>query len=133
MSVKVFIDGSSGTTGLRIADRLAQRPEIELLSISAEGRKDVNERAKVINSADLAFLCLPDAASKEVMPLLRPDVKVLDTSTAFRTDAACQRLYQHCPPAGGAGPCTGRVSLQLHRHLRLLRRRQKDDRRVRER
>ena len=88
MSVKVFIDGSSGTTGLRIADRLAQRPEIELLSISAEGRKDVNERAKVINSADLAFLCLPDAASKEVMPLLRPDVRVLDTSTAFRTDAA---------------------------------------------
>ncbi len=64
------------------------RPEIELLSISDEGRKDVHERAKVINSADLAFLCLPDAASKEVMPLLRPDVKVLDTSTAFRTDAA---------------------------------------------
>ena len=88
MKVKVFIDGSSGTTGLRIADRLASRPEIELLSISAEGRKDVHERAKVINSADLAFLCLPDAASKEVMPLLRPDVKVLDTSTAFRTDAA---------------------------------------------
>ena len=88
MSVKVFIDGSSGTTGLRIADRLAARPDIELLSISAEGRKNVNERAKVINSADLAFLCLPDAASKEVMPLLRPDVKVLDTSTAFRTDAA---------------------------------------------
>ena len=84
MKVKVFIDGSSGTTGLRIADRLAARPEIELLSISAEGRKDVHERAKVINSADLAFLCLPDAASKEVMPLLRPDVKVLDTSTAFR-------------------------------------------------
>jgi N-acetyl-gamma-glutamyl-phosphate reductase len=86
MSVKVFIDGSAGTTGLRIADRLAARPEIELLSISEVGRKDVNERAKVINSADLAFLCLPDAASREVMPLLRPDVKVLDTSTAFRTD-----------------------------------------------
>ena len=86
MSVKVFIDGSAGTTGLRIADRLAARPEIELLSISEDGRKDVNERAKVINSADLAFLCLPDAASREVMPLLRPDVKVLDTSTAFRTD-----------------------------------------------
>ena len=83
MSVKVFIDGSAGTTGLRIADRLAARPEIELLSISEESRKDVNERAKVINSADLAFLCLPDAASREVMPLLRPDVKVLDTSTAF--------------------------------------------------
>ena len=134
MSVNVFIDGSSGTTGLRIADRLAARPEIELLSISAEGRKDVHERAKVINSADLAFLCLPDAASKEVMPLLRPDVKVLDTSTAFRTDPAwdygfpelngqkeknpeilpggcarllCQRLHQHCPAPRGAGPCPG--------------------------
>ena len=88
MSVKVFIDGSSGTTGLRIADRLAARPGIELLSISAEGRKDVKERARVINSADLAFLCLPDAASKEVMPLLRSDVNILDTSTAFRTDPA---------------------------------------------
>lgn len=83
---KVFIDGSSGTTGLRIADRLAQREEIELLSISEEGRKDVNERARVINSADLAFLCLPDAAAKEVIPLLRPDVKILDTSTAHRTN-----------------------------------------------
>ena len=59
---KVFIDGGAGTTGLRIVERLSQRPEIELLTISAEGRKDVNERAKVINSADLAFLCLPDAA-----------------------------------------------------------------------
>ena len=85
MSIKVFIDGSSGTTGLRIADRLAARPEIELLSISAEGRKDVAERAKVINSADLAFLCLPDAASIEVMPLVDEKVKILDTSTAFRT------------------------------------------------
>lgn len=89
--IKVFIDGSSGTTGLRIADRLAGpafADKIELLTISAEGRKDVNERAKVINSADLAFLCLPDAASREVMPLLRPEVKVLDTSTAFRVDPA---------------------------------------------
>lgn len=82
---KVFIDGSAGTTGLRIADRLAARPEIELLSISAEGRKDVQERARVINSADLAFLCLPDAASREVMPLVDEGVKILDTSTAFRT------------------------------------------------
>ena len=85
---KVFIDGSAGTTGLRIADRLAKAADIELLPISAAGRKDVRERAKVINSADLAFLCLPDAASIEVMPLLRPDVKILDTSTAFRTDPA---------------------------------------------
>ena len=104
MSVKVFIDGSSGTTGLRIADRLAARPEIELLSISAEGRKDVNERAKVINSADLAFLCLPDAASREVMPLLRPDVKVLDTSTAFRTDAAWDYGFPAMPAVLSALP-----------------------------
>ncbi len=88
---KVFIDGSAGTTGLRIADRLSGEAfagQIELLTISDADRKDVNARAAVINSADLAFLCLPDAASKEVMPLLREGVKVLDTSTAFRTDAA---------------------------------------------
>lgn len=88
---KVFIDGSAGTTGLRIADRLsgaAFADKIELLTISDADRKDVTARAAVINSADLAFLCLPDAASKEVMPLLRADVKVLDTSTAFRTDDA---------------------------------------------
>ena len=158
MKVKVFIDGSSGTTGLRIADRLAARPEIELLSISAEGRKDVHERAKVINSADLAFLCLPDAASKEVMPLLRPDVKVLDTSTAFRTDAAwdygfpelkgqkekIQNSYRVAVPGCYAsgfisiarplvelGLVRKGLPLQLHRHLRLLRRRQKDDRGLR--
>ena len=108
MSVKVFIDGSSGTTGLRIADRLAARPDIELLSISAEGRKDVNERAKVINSADLAFLCLPDAASKEVMPLLRPDVKVLDSGMfaciyldCYDDEIPCaQRLLAHCREQG---------------------------------
>ena len=85
MSYKVFIDGSSGTTGLRIADRLAGRPELELLTIAEADRKKVEKRAEVINSADLAFLCLPDAASKEVIPLVNPEVKVLDTSTAFRT------------------------------------------------
>ena len=85
MSYKVFIDGSSGTTGLRIADRLAGRPELELLTIAEADRKKVEKRAEVINSADLAFLCLPDAASKEVIPLVKPQVKVLDTSTAFRT------------------------------------------------
>ncbi len=85
MSYQVFIDGSSGTTGLRIAERLAGRPELELLSIDEPGRKDLARRAEVINSADLAFLCLPDAASREVVPLIDSRVKVLDTSTAFRT------------------------------------------------
>ncbi len=63
MRIKVFIDGSSGTTGLRIADRLAPRGELELLHIPDADRRDAEKRAAVINSADLAFLCLPDAAS----------------------------------------------------------------------
>ena len=82
---KIFVDGSSGTTGLRIADRLAERPEFTILPISEAERKDVHARAAVINESDLSFLCLPDDAAREVVPLLRPDVRVLDTSTAHRT------------------------------------------------
>ena len=82
---KIFVDGSSGTTGLRIADRLAERDEFEILKISEADRKDVCARAAVINESDLSFLCLPDDAAREVVPLLRPDVRVLDTSTAHRT------------------------------------------------
>ena len=82
---KIFVDGSSGTTGLRIADRLAARPEFEILTIPEGDRKDVHARAAVINESDLSFLCLPDDAAREVVPLLRPDVRVLDTSTAHRT------------------------------------------------
>lgn len=83
---KIFVDGSAGTTGLRIADRLAARPEFEILMISEADRKDVHARAAVINESDLSFLCLPDDAAREVVPLLRPDVRVLDTSTAHRTN-----------------------------------------------
>lgn len=82
---KIFVDGSSGTTGLRIADRLAERAEFTILPISEADRKDVHARAAVINESDLSFLCLPDDAAREVVPLLRPDVRVLDTSTAHRT------------------------------------------------
>ena len=82
---KIFVDGSSGTTGLRIADRLAERDEFEILKISAADRKDVRARAAVINESDLSFLCLPDDAAREVMPLVREDVRILDTSTAHRT------------------------------------------------
>ncbi|MEI3265550.1 MAG: N-acetyl-gamma-glutamyl-phosphate reductase [Gemmiger sp.] len=82
---KIFVDGSSGTTGLRIADRLAERSEFTILPISEAERKDVHARAAVINESDLSFLCLPDDAAREVVPLLRPDVRVLDTSTAHRT------------------------------------------------
>jgi N-acetyl-gamma-glutamyl-phosphate reductase len=81
----IFIDGSAGTTGLRIADRLAARPEFRLLHLPEAERKDLKARAAAINGADLAFLCLPDAAAREVVPLLSPAVRVLDTSTAHRT------------------------------------------------
>ena len=85
---KVFIDGSAGTTGLRIAQRLAQRSDIELLSISGELRKDTAERSRMLNSADIVFLCLPDDAAREAVSMIEnPDVCVIDTSTAHRTAA----------------------------------------------
>ena len=83
---KVFIDGSAGTTGLRIAQRLAQRSDIELLSIPGELRKDPAERSKMLNSADIVFLCLPDDAAREAVSMIdNPGVCVIDTSTAHRT------------------------------------------------
>jgi len=84
---KVFIDGSAGTTGLRIADRLALRQDISLLTLKEEVRKDPAARADAINSADIVFLCLPDAAAIEAVSLAdNPAVKIIDTSTAHRTD-----------------------------------------------
>lgn len=84
---KVFIDGSVGTTGLRIHKRLAERPDIELITIEEEKRKDLNSRIEAICSADVAFLCLPDIASVEVIEAIGDaKVKILDTSTAHRTN-----------------------------------------------
>ena len=84
--IKVYIDGQAGTTGLEIVKRLQDRKDIELLMISEEKRKDVETRKKYLNSADLVFLCLPDAASVEAVSLItNPDVKVIDASTAHRT------------------------------------------------
>lgn len=83
---KIFIDGSEGTTGLRIHERFAGRDDIELLTISPELRKDKTERARLINQSDIAFLCLPDEAARESVSLVENDhVKVIDTSTAHRT------------------------------------------------
>lgn len=85
---KVFIDGSAGTTGLRIADRLALRKDIELIRLPEELRKDPGARADAINGADIVFLCLPDAAAIEAVALVQSEkVKIIDTSTAHRTDA----------------------------------------------
>ena len=83
---KVFIDGGEGTTGLRLAQRLKQRSDIELLTISSDLRKNLDARLEKIDLADVAFLCLPDAASREVADAARNcDTKIIDTSTAFRT------------------------------------------------
>ena len=86
LMTKVFIDGSAGTTGLRIADRLAQRQDISLIRLTEERRKDISARRDAINSADVVFLCLPDDAAREAVSLVEnPDVKIIDTSTAHRT------------------------------------------------
>ena len=84
---KVFIDGSAGTTGLRIYERLGSRTDIELLILPEELRKNMDDRRRMLNSADIAFLCLPDKAAVEAVSLIEnPDVAVIDTSTAHRVN-----------------------------------------------
>ncbi|MGJ8516258.1 N-acetyl-gamma-glutamyl-phosphate reductase [Carnimonas bestiolae] len=86
MTFKVFVDGQAGTTGLRLLDYLAQHDQIEVLRIADAKRKDRDERARLLNAADVAFLCLPDEASREAVALIdNPDTCVIDASTAFRT------------------------------------------------
>ena len=87
MSVKVFIDGQEGTTGLKIIERFENRNDIELLRIDEDKRKDLDERKKFINSSDFTFLCLPDAASREAVSLIENEnVRIIDASTAHRTN-----------------------------------------------
>ena len=84
---KVFIDGSAGTTGLRIVERLSQREDLQLLVLPEALRKDPDARANILNSADIAFLCLPDDAAKDAVALAgNSKVKIIDTSTAHRTN-----------------------------------------------
>ncbi|MEE1012410.1 MAG: N-acetyl-gamma-glutamyl-phosphate reductase [Acutalibacteraceae bacterium] len=83
---KIFIDGKEGTTGLRIFERLSNRDDIEIITLSEEMRKDTAARKQALNSCDIAFLCLPDAAAIEAVSLIdNPEVKVIDASTAHRT------------------------------------------------
>ena len=85
----IFIDGSAGTTGLRIADRLAARQDISLIKLPEELRKDADARKNAIHSADIVFLCLPDAAAVEAVALAEGSkAKIIDTSTAHRTNPA---------------------------------------------
>ncbi len=86
MAPKIFIDGEHGTTGLQIRQRLADRRDIELLSIPEAERRNAAMREDLLNSADIAILCLPDDASKEAaaMTAANNNVRLLDASTAFR-------------------------------------------------
>lgn len=84
--VKVYIDGQEGTTGLKILERFKDRNDIELLKIDEDKRKDNDERKKLINSADFTFLCLPDAAAKEAVAMAGDKVRIIDASTAHRTN-----------------------------------------------
>ena len=84
--MKVFIDGSAGTTGLRISDRLEGRNDIELIRLDESLRKDEGARREALNRADIAFLCLPDQAAMEAVGLVEnPHTAIIDTSTAHRT------------------------------------------------
>jgi N-acetyl-gamma-glutamyl-phosphate reductase len=86
MVYRAFVDGQEGTTGLRIHEYLAQRDDIEVLRIDADKRKDATERARLLNAADVAFLCLPDVAAREAAALVtNPKTCLIDASTAHRT------------------------------------------------
>lgn len=85
MSALVFIDGGAGTTGIEIADRLAPRDDISLLTLDDAERKDPNAKAEALNAADVVILCLPDDAARESVALIRNDrTRVIDASTAHR-------------------------------------------------
>ena len=88
MTFKLFIDGAAGTTGLEIRERLADRADIEFVTIANDRRKDPAARAEALNRADAVILCLPDAAAREAVALIDNDrTKVIDASTAHRTAA----------------------------------------------
>src|SRR5256885_1726617 len=110
MTYRVFVDGQEGTTGLRIHEYLAQRDDIEVLRIDAGRRKDAAERARLLNAADVAFLCLPDVAAREAAAWVTdPNTCLIDASTAHRTAPGCVRVARRrpCPPRSGGRPPGG--------------------------
>ncbi len=86
MRYRIFIDGHEGTTGLKIQKRLQDRDDLEILSISENERKNLRARLEIINKADITFLCLPDDASREIAKNAGKDRRIIDTSTAHRTN-----------------------------------------------
>lgn len=100
MKYRVFVDGQEGTTGLKIRERLAGRQDLEIMTIPEAQRKDTETRRRYLNEADLVFLCLPDAAAKESVAMVRNDrTRIIDASTAHRTDPA----WTYGLPELGAG------------------------------
>ena len=115
MKPAVFIDGAAGTTGLELADRLADRTDLTIVTLPDDRRKDARARAEALNDADVAVLCLPDEAAREAVALIRGDTRVIDASSAHRTapgwtygfselgfDVASARLVSNpgCYPTG---------------------------------
>ena len=94
---KVFIDGSAGTTGLRILERLSGRKDLELIRLPEALRKDPSARADAINSADIAFFCLPDDAAREAAAMAGEGVTIIDTSTAHRVNPAWAYGFPELP------------------------------------
>lgn len=86
--INVFIDGAAGTTGLKIHEYFSKRDDINILNIEEENRKSIERRAELIEQADVSFLCLPDAASKEIAQHVSAGSRIIDTSTAHRTNDA---------------------------------------------
>ena len=100
MRPKVYIDGKDGTTGLQIYDRLSARRDIDLLLIDEARRKDPAARKKLMDAADIVFLCLPDAAAMEAAALVEnPNTRIIDASTAHRTDPAWDYGFAELSPA----------------------------------
>lgn len=102
MKPKIFIDGSEGTTGLKIYDRFKNRDDIILLTIDPLKRKDPAERQKLINQSDVTFLCLPDDAARESVSLLEKEnnhTRIIDTSTAHRTALGWSYGFPELSPA----------------------------------
>ena len=131
MSVhKVFVDGQEGTTGLQIDEYLRRRSDVTVLRIDPALRKDPAERARLLNAADVAFLCLPDAAARESVALVdNPATCVIDTSTAHRVDPAWTYGLPELDPGQRQRirAAASRASVVGHLAHRLFGRRQEDD------
>ena len=100
MKPKIYIDGKEGTTGLQIYERLGNRDDVELLLIDEDKRKDTNQRSKLLNAADLVFLCLPDGAAREAVSLVTNEhTRIIDCSTAHRTAEGWDYGFPELSPA----------------------------------